>query len=459
MKEKVVFAVALCMIIVCLNVFSLGYTHEISHTYFRVSSSHGPAQWTVMYYMCCDSNMDEDSAPLIENLSRIKSTSTLNIILLNDQKKPGDTKLIYIDKAGKPVELNQQLGWPNEVDTSNPHTLELFCRDMMSLFPAEHYALITYASGGTGWQVYCLHDESDGKTGISLPVLARVFNNITNQGAQKIDVLMVSCAMGTIELSFEVSPYVNYIIGTQDCFEKRDMINRFYVLVEDLHNNTDMTPEQFASCSPTRLDPRPFYYHESYYGYLPLLNQVLNRLPFTGLHCVMHYPSSAVINLSNIEQMAMALENLSGFLLANMNNMDIQEDVWYAREHVRESGKCYPKIVAFRLYGFLTLYSFEFFAYDCFIELYHFVELLGHQTDNVILKTLCASLLNRSNETIPLIKSALNEDHGLNIYFPQTRYMYDKYIFRGELPCPYENLRLSQDSQWDNFIRTFIDVN
>lgn len=456
--KKIVFAGVLCIIIVSLNL-SLGYIYANDHTYFCISSSHGSAQWTVMYYMCCDSNMDEDSKPLIENLSRIKSTSSLNIVLVNDQKEPGDTQLIYIDKDGELVELNQQLGWPNEVDTSNPHTLELFCKDMMILFPAEHYALITYASGGTGWQIYCLHDESDGTVGISLPVLEGVFSNITPQGTQKIDVFMVSCAMGTIELSYQLSPYANYIIGTQDCFEKRDLVHRFYAPVEDLHNNTYMNPEQFASCSPTRLDPHSFYYRESYYGYLPFLNQILNNLPFTGLHCAMHFPSSSVINLSHIEKLAVALDNLTVFLLANLNNGDVREDVWYARENVRESGKCYPKIRLFGLGMIHGWYAFECLSYDCFIDLYHFVELLSHQTDNVILKNLCASVMEKSNETIPLIKSILDKDHGLNIYFPKTRYMYDKYIFRGRLPCHYEYLRFSQDTQWDEFIRTFIEVN
>jgi hypothetical protein len=453
---KVVIASTICMMLAFTVVVSSGLTNETYQPNFVSSPLQKPAKWTVMYYMCCDSSMDEYSAPLIENLSRIKSTSALNIVLLNDQRGYGDTQLIYIDTAGEPIVLNQQLGWPNEVDTSNPTTLERFCGDMMTLFPATQYALITYASGGTGWQVYCLNDDNNGTTGVSLPVIADVFCNITDHGAQKIDVLMVSCAMGTIELSYELSPYVAYIIGTQDCLEKRTLVHRFCGLVWDLHNNSDMTAEQFARCPPARLEPHPFYYHESYYGYLPLLSQILNKFPFNGLHTVMHYPSSAVINLSTIEELTLALETVTEFLLANITASNILDDIKYARNNARESGKCYPKTWAFGLGALHSRYAFECLSYDCFVDLYHFIELLHHQTDNDILKTRCASVMDHFNATIPLIKKSLGDDHGLNIYFPISECMYNKYVLPGKLPCPYECLRHSRDTLWDDFIKDFI---
>lgn len=417
---------------------------------------HSSARWTIMYYMCCDSEgMDPYSEPLLQNLSKIKSTNRLNIVVLNDRYGYGDTNLYYVDRNGSLIELNDLFNWPCEVDTSNPVTFQEFCRQMMEYFPADHYGLITYAGGGTGWQLFCLHDQSQAGRGITLPSLADCFQKITDDGLQPIDVVMVSCAMGTIELAYELSPYVQYIIGTQDCFEQQDLVARFYQFTWDLHNNTDLSPEQLASCAPKHLQPHPFYYAESYFGKLPLVNRLFNRLAFPRLHAVIHYPSSSVINLSKIQDLTERISEISEFLILHLPEVDIRNAIANARKQVRESGKCYQKTRLPLLSR--TPITFEFLAYDAFIDLYHFFSLLTNTTDDETLRNHCISLLNKMNETIPWIKKVPgDESHGLNMYFPETKAMYNKYVLPGKIPCPYEHLGFSHSSSWDDFLIQYL---
>ena len=427
---------------------------EICNDVFNVQNE---SKWTVMYYMCCDSNMEEYREPLLENLSKIGSSNDFNLLALVDGEERFDSKIYYFNETGNKVSLNNLFGWPDEIDTSDPNTLEFYCKQMMNAYPAEHYTLITYASGGTGWQLYCLPDDSDGNHGVTIPQFASSMKYITNDGQEKIDVLFVSCAMGTIELSYEISPYVDYIIGTQDCLAKSDFIQRFYEPVWDLRNNSNMSAEEFAKRSPERLNPFSFHYFESYSGYLPILNRLLDRLPFSRLHTVLHHPSSSVINLSKINVLAMDLSKLSSYLILNMENKKMMDEIDTARSNVRESGKCFSKFKVFSL--FHNRYNLEFMAYDSFIDLYDFIEVLKNTTSNEYLRNLCNNVIKSFNQSIEAIKTVQGDkSHGLNIYFPSTRNLYDKFVLPGKIPCSYENLLFSKDTKWDEFIKSYLDI-
>ncbi|RLF31740.1 MAG: hypothetical protein DRM98_05105 [Thermoplasmata archaeon] len=58
---------------------------------------------------------------------------------------------------------------------------------------------------------------------------------------------------------------------------------------------------------------------------------------------------------------------------------------------------------------------------------------------------------------IPAIKKiSYDNSNGLSIYFPRTKNMYNRYIFRGKIPCLYEDLKFSQDSYWDDFLKEYL---
>ncbi len=415
------------------------------------------ADWTVMYYMCGDSNMDSYIQPLLDTLSNIGSTEKLNIVVLKDNLYSGNSKLYYVSETGEKIELNDKFGWPDEVDMSDLNILELYCIQMMEFYPAAHYALITYTSAGAGWQEFFLLDKDNTGDKISTPDFAQCLKSIVDEVNHKIDVLFVSCAMNTIELAYEIVSYVDYIVGNQDCFSEESIVPRFSEAVWDLRNDTDMSPEEFSNRAPYRFEPEPFYYWEGYGFKLPLLSRILNKLPFKGLHTVIIYPSSSVINLSKINELVNKINDLSLNLIINLQSGKYKEAIRRAREETQEYSKCYSK------YWFLSSiynrYGFNILAYDCVIDLYNFIEVLRYYIDNEFIKNQCNSILESFNEVIPAIKKvSYDNSNGLSIYFPTHKKMYNKYIGRKEIPCPYEDLKFLKDTYWDEFLKTFLDI-
>jgi hypothetical protein len=408
--------------------------------------------------MCGDvKNMDDWIDPLVKNLTKIKSSSDMNIVVLYDGVEPGDVQLFYINVVGEKISIAHQFGWPSEVDTSDVNTLELFCIQMMNAFPAKYYCLIPIASGGTGWQLFCLYDSHGGDVGVSIPVFANTLEHIVQETHHNIDVLFTSCAMNMIEVAYEFSPFVKYIVGTQDCLSGQHLVQRFYEAVGDLRNDTGMTPEQFAKKAPERLTPISFYYDESYGGHLPFINRVFNRLPFVGLHAVIYYDSTGVVNLSNIDMLAGAVTDLSQFLMLNKQDTSIRKAVSEARREACTFGKCFTDTKLFK--GINRRWNFECTASDRFIDLYDFVLLLKNYSQNDYLRTLCTEVISSFNVTISAFKTVPEVHcHGLSIYFPSKRITYNRYPLSGTLPCPYEDLLFSQDTYWDDFVKGYFDL-
>jgi hypothetical protein len=81
-----------------------------------------------------------------------------------------------------------------------------------------------------------------------------------------------------------------------------------------------MCPEEFSKRTHLRCDSEPFYYSESYSGGLPLIFIILNKLSFIGLHTLLYYPSSSVINLNKMDELANKINNLLSNLIANLND-------------------------------------------------------------------------------------------------------------------------------------------
>ena len=454
--RKAIFSIFIIIIILLSGTASAFFSKYESKNYSGNPLSK-TAKWTVMYYICGGSSYHCYVSPFLENLSKAGSSQNFNLVVLVDNKESGDSKLYYIDKSGEKIELNDIYGWPDEIDMNNLNTFEKYCTEMMLDYPANHYAFITCASGGTGWQQYCLPDSQSKNYAITTPAFANSLKNIVERVNHKIDVLFVSCAGNAIEFAYEIAPYVDYIVGTQDCFSNESVIPRFFEAVWDLRNNSNMSPEEFSKRAPLRCNPEPFYYYESYKGELPFICKILNKLPFEGLHTLLHYPSSSVVNLNKMDELANKIRELVINLISNLNDKDFKENVRKARIETQEYGKCFPKIPI--LWKFYENYGFKILAYDCVIDFYNFIEILRYYIDNEQIKNQCNSILEYFDEVIPEIKKiSYDNSNGLNIYFPKKIWMYNKYLLCGKIPSPYGDLKFSKDTKWDDFLIKFLLV-
>ncbi|MEA2055578.1 MAG: hypothetical protein U9O49_01945, partial [Candidatus Thermoplasmatota archaeon] len=236
-----------------------------------------------------------------------------------------------------------------------------------------------------------------------------------------------------------------------------EVVRRYYPAVWDLRNNTEMTPEEFANRAPFRFKTHTFQYFESYGMKLSPLTKIFNKLPFSGLHTVIMHSSVAVVNLSKINDLVKAMHNLSSFLILHLHNNDVAKALKISRLNTREFGEAYPKFSVYNI--FYERLPLEMFSYDCRIDLYNFVELLRDHIQNPMIIHLCSSVMEKINDSIPAIKKVSGDpSNGLNIYFPRSKIRYNKYLSRGKIPCPYENLKFSKDASWDEFLKSYLNV-
>lgn len=444
-----------CLLIASVILVDAGHTFEVKeHDDNSLVST--DAKWTVLYYMCGDSNMDIYIDPLIDKLSTVGSNEDVNIVCLIDKKGYGNSNLVYINEKGQQVTLNRLYGWPDEIDMGNQNTLEVFCMQMMDAFPATYYAFMTYANGGTGWKKYPL-DDDDGKGYVTTPELAESLKKITNNGREKIDVLQTSCCMSNIEFSYEIAPYVDYLITTQEHIAEKTIVPRFYKAVWDLKNNTHMSPEEFGKAAAYRHDPHSFQYFESY-GIKPYyITKLFNKLPFPGLHTVMMHSSVAIVNLSTIDDLVEAVNTLSSYMLLNQEDKEFKIDIRQARDDVREFGKASPKSwIYYKIYQKLPL---EILSYNCRIDLYNFIDLFNNTIEQSLINNFCCYTMEKINESIvELVKMPDDPSYGFNIYFPVERDTYNKNISQETLTSPYEDLKFCQDTYWDEFLKNYLNI-
>jgi hypothetical protein len=330
-------------VLILIIVIAIPITPSINSTQDYPHTDSSQTQWTVMYYMCCDSYMNEYAEPLLANLSDIGSTSEMNLVVLYDGNQSNDTKLYYIDTTGSLVCLNSLFNWPDEVDMSRKETFERYCTDIMSTYPAEYYAFITYASGATGWQMYPL-DDDDGRGYLTLPEFSESLQNITQNGTNKLDVLQTSCCMSSIELIHEIAPYVQYMITTQEHITNHRIIQRHYLAVNDLHDNPMMNPEEFCVRAAENHVPQQCNYWESYeYEIWDSITNFLDNTNIPAFSKVKVKTSVTIINLSTTEALIDHVDTLSIYLQSQLQNQELNQQIQQAWKSTRKYGNAISK--------------------------------------------------------------------------------------------------------------------
>ena len=94
---------------------------------------------------------------------------------------------------------------------------------------------------------------------------------------------------------------------------------------------------------------------------------------------------------------------------------------------------------------------------DYYIDFYDFLELLTINEPAVVnIKNNIISIMDTAviaNKHLPTDPS-----HGLSIYFPRRTNDYNNSLRYDELPSPYEETLFAIDTQWDEFLKTYLGI-
>jgi len=365
----------------------------------------------------------------------------VNLVVLVDGRENGDTKYLFLDE-GSFVKLK----WiEEESNMGDGHTLYNFLNMSIGMFPADHYALFVLSTHGSGWQGLGV-DLSGGSIRdldlLDMKEYKAVLSNITNQGKNKIDLVAFDiCVTASIEVAYQLSPYVRYMVGTEEHdFGINEYADEGYSLgwnysafLMKLRENPSMNGEEFARCIVKSYRPGTYTFK--------IFDRYTAPKWYPILKC---YTTLSAINLSGVRELVKSIDSLAINL-----SQESKKLIKNARETSREYGKLYRK------FWFLPFCVYKFhldpLGYNCFVDIGDFVEKLGKYSS--VLSSLQETIV--FNKTLPT-----DHSHGLFIYFPQYRWQYDVSIW---YPFPkdfisYGQLDFSKSTHWDEFLKNYLDL-
>lgn len=449
--------VVFCAVVVMI----LSGTSAVNGTYGSGTVRSTTAKWTLMMYCAFDNHRDLETNDTIKTFTDIGSDSNLNIVVLLDERAIDDTRYLYIEKNGV-----VPLSWPeSESNMGNPDTLERFLDLTIASYPADHYALFVMSTHGSGWQGAggdtAGTDSSRYLSLITLPDYTNILKNVTDDGNKKIDLVGYDiCVTGSFETAYEIAPYVNYMVSNQEhgfgygefSDEGKPLWWNYSCFLQQLKDNPDMTPEQFAisivDCYVLGTSTSKIFY----------LIKAPKFYPITKFHTTL-----SAANLSKANEISTAADVLASVLKDHLS--EIKNEIKSARSEVREYGKLYRKFwflpprIAYPL-------QLDPLGYDCFIDLYDFAERLKEKTSAAEIKNACDAVMGAFDKVVIANKAEPTDpSHGFSIYFPELKCQYDQSIWRTigvknfrKIPSTYEDLRFSHDTSWDEFLKAYLKI-
>ncbi len=182
------------------------------------------ASWTVLIYLC-GADLESKGAAATYNLKEIAATAPkagVNVIIETGGAKEWHAK----DEVGIDIPTDKLARWRFNGESgkfelieeaplasmANPDTLSDFIRWGAKTAPAQKYALVMWDHGG-GSNSGLIWDELHEHYALSLEDFGRA---IGNSGSRMEAVILDTCLMATIETAEALSPYVKYLIASEE---------------------------------------------------------------------------------------------------------------------------------------------------------------------------------------------------------------------------------------------------
>ncbi|HEX3101465.1 MAG TPA: clostripain-related cysteine peptidase, partial [Pyrinomonadaceae bacterium] len=188
-----------------------------------------PAEWTLMFYMDADNNLEAPQMKDLEEMMAVGSTTKINLIGLIDRNPKGETpdergytnrgvgglpnwttaKYVVIEKG----KLREMSDW-GELNMGDPANLKKFLDSTVKQFPAKRYGLV-FGDHGAGWPGI-LSDESAGGDNIDMTEMPVVLKDFTAKNG-KLDLIgFDACLMANFEVARTVAPFAKTMVASEE---------------------------------------------------------------------------------------------------------------------------------------------------------------------------------------------------------------------------------------------------
>jgi clostripain len=193
----------------------------------KIFAQTAPAEWTLMFYMDSDNNLEAAQMQDLEEIMAVGSSANINLVVLVDRNLKGDdedgytsravgglknwtnAKLVFVEKGS----LREIADW-GEVNMGDPANLKKFLQTATKQFPAKHYGLV-FGDHGAGW-VGISGDESADGDHLDTNELSSVFKEVTATTG-KLDLIgFDACLMANFEAAKAIAPFGKTMVASEE---------------------------------------------------------------------------------------------------------------------------------------------------------------------------------------------------------------------------------------------------
>jgi hypothetical protein len=206
----------------------LVFTSSIPTSTNKSFAQSAQAEWTLMFYMDLDNNLEAAQMDDLNEMLAVGSTKEVNIVLLVDRSEKDrplqsytnspvgnlknwtTAKLLYVEKGNL-----RELGDWGEVDMGNPANLKKFLQTTIQQFPARRYGVV-FTDHGAGWSGI-VGDESANNNTLTTKEIPLAFKEVAPQVGGKFDLIgFDACLMGNLEVAKSIAPFGRVMVGSEE---------------------------------------------------------------------------------------------------------------------------------------------------------------------------------------------------------------------------------------------------
>lgn len=364
--------------------------------------------WELMIYLNGDNLLYQIQDQVLNKIKNIGSTDQVHIAILYDSNNDGDTKLYYLEDTNL---VEQE--WEIESNMADPNTIRNFVQKVKTDNTFQHDALIISTNKGSGWQGILWDDTNGNNRQIQLSEFSEIFTDITNNGLDKLDVLAIeTCLAGMTENAYQFKDYVDYYIAYEDCAIAGFVPYSwpFEGPISDLIENPQMSPEEFSINHLNYFEPRKF-----------TSSRIITVL--------------AVTDLNKMDSVKNSINTLAQYFIENID--ELRDEIKNAIDNTRVLG--------------------ELWYIDFYLDPVNFLNLLSINDQEF--ETVRNSVINSYDEAV-VACDHLETDSvcGLSLHIPRRKADFDHSFRFDELLSSYEETEFSIDSNWDEFLIEFLEI-
>jgi hypothetical protein len=180
-----------------------------------------PADWTIMFYMDADNNLEGWAINDFYELADVGSTADVNVVVQLDRavgytETDGnwtDCKRFYVTLGMTPTPENA-IASLGEINMGDPQTLQDFAVWAIGQYPADKYALIL---GSHGWLTVVGADSSHAYDWLSSTEIRTTLQQVTTATGIHMDVISFDSCMGaSIEMAYQISDRVEVMVASEE---------------------------------------------------------------------------------------------------------------------------------------------------------------------------------------------------------------------------------------------------